>query len=733
MSDKEKLKKIYLKTYVVLMAVVMVAIMFSIIISFIQYDSYYIDEFYRASFIINNTIYFFNKNLLFLIAVFNLFTFSIMISKTDITVSSDKTLFFYQLTSRAIYILLFFTAYYFLTIEVINPILTEKIEQQKINTKRSRDLFTTAESYYKTGENDKALLYFEQFMIINDRNEYVKDAVRKLRLDSKREKSVVMRTEDDFPDKVNYVELAELYDKRGEYLTAWYYYEHVIESDSSRRDEVKARVEEIKQILAYKNRMLKGEDKERWLEQNLRMIKQVHEMRKEASDYYNRREFQKSYFIYQDILAYNNRIRDSIVGLEQSLYNLSALSVETSKIRSKELFSGKSNFVFTTSNRNSIYIRELKKVVDEESGRTLYYFYDIKIYRFDEQNELESIISSPYGELKSNNVLTLYSYMKSDRNIEFYPLLEKVKKDSFERYILRESSLEEEARLKSLYSPEGSYYTLNENTAEEDKIFAGRIIAKSRYNLFNSPPSEIDRFYYEGELQTEVKQVLSSNSALRYSYNLTFQGESPKYLLDKYYIFEDGYYELKPELSEDDKRELWEVLKGTDIRIYPFFFPLDIDIDVLYNFSYDYENAINFPLRKLSGLIDFTMTISEDESGVGSGFNNSFLITAVLDKIASVFIFFFLNILIISFAWRKRAQYFGAIPYRYFISFIIIAIFSYIFIEGVKYLSTEFYALLAYSTALPLGVLVAICIIINIIITAISLSYLAATRVQNQD
>ena len=83
-------------------------------------------------------------------------------------------------------------------------------------------------------------------------------------------------------------------------------------------------------------------------------------------------------------------------------------------------------------------------------------------------------------------------------------------------------------------------------------------------------------------------------------------------------------------------------------------------MNLLYNFSYDYEKTFNSSLISLSKLYN---TISENKKeNFSIGFNSNFIKSAIADKISNILIFLSLNLIIISLSWRLRSNYLTGIP-----------------------------------------------------------------------
>ena len=101
-------------------------------------------------------------------------------------------------------------------------------------------------------------------------------------------------------------------------------------------------------------------------------------------------------------------------------------------------------------------------------GKNKFYLYDIKICSFDINYNFKNIIEAPYGETKSRNTFTLYSFSLNNRNKVNLPVItyKNSRKEIYSEYIFKLP-----ATLNSLYNFSYDYKkTLNNSLANLFKL-----------------------------------------------------------------------------------------------------------------------------------------------------------------------------------------------------------------------------------------------------------------------
>lgn len=206
-------------------------------------------------------------------------------------------------------------------------------------------------------------------------------------------------------------------------MTAWFYYQHMVEADKIKRKYALERISLIKKALRFQRSDLSDKQFEEFLLDSDKNIKKIYSLKIKAKESFEKSEFQKAYFYYSDILYINRNLRDAIQGKNLSYERLKKNAVELSEIEKVRNFIGKSNFVFMSDTNTIVLIDYIIKKYDNEILRNNYYLYNVKIVNFDSSFRNFKTIIAKYGKSVSSNIYTLYCYDLSNRENEFYPLL----------------------------------------------------------------------------------------------------------------------------------------------------------------------------------------------------------------------------------------------------------------------------------------------------------------------
>lgn len=652
MARDENLRKIYFKTFITFFVIFISLLLFSFVYSNFSFNKItFHPQFFFDFFKATSVVIFFN-NYFLCAALFLTLTYSLVINSSDLISKTGNRLFFYQISSRGLYLLVFLTIFYIVALEFIVPSALEKIDTIKNSSLRAGISLRNGEEAYENKNYVEASIFYNEYLsIINDNaiEEKFREAKNKIVLPKKvysNELVAILKSAKNESDKLfvkelygkeindyfylkdnisteeknrlwsllngidyfenskesveykddglisdlitDYDQLAEIFFNKRDYLTAWYYYQYVVETDTAKSADAKNKIYLIKKALKYQKSDFSEAELAEFMKNKESEIKNIYNLKKIAANYINLKEYQKAYFVYQDILGINRNLRDAINGINLSRSELNKISAEYSDLEKAKKYVGKRNFAFLLDPNSMVYIGSIVKTYNEDFTYT-YYLYDIKINYYDAKNNKKSLIKADFGQMKTNYLATLYCFDLSDRNREFFP-------------------------------------TITENGVTT--------VLKDKY-LYNIP----------------------------------------------------------------------------------------IDINTLYNFSYDYEKTLTFPIVKLLRLKNYKF------SGINNvGINMDFVKTATLDKISRYFIFFTLGLLAISLSWRLRSKYLGNFPFLLYPVLLVIPAFLYFVIKMVFYFSTLTYSIL--SGCLDFTILLIIAIAFHSILSAVSAIFLAVTLVE---
>lgn len=234
-------------------------------------------------------------------------------------------------------------------------------------------------------------------------------------------------------------------------------------------------------------------------------------------------------------------------------------------------------------------------------------------------------------------------------------------------------------------------------------------------------------------------QLISVNDFEKIVSKSSLKGQETLY--DSYsYEGDDTPYKAHT-LNDESKKDIGKIVKESRINIlelvsdkkkdyldYIMQFP--VDINIIYNFSYDYNKALNFSLIKLLKLKDFA--IKQDKANKNQdynfsiGFNNNFLKTAITDKISRIFLFFAVSLLIIAFAWKYRIKDYISFSLLNYIMLLLIPVFIYVIVQITGVVTTSFYSILAQTV--DFQTMLIVCFVLNSIILISSVIVLAGSK-----
>jgi tetratricopeptide (TPR) repeat protein len=660
MSTNETLRKIYSKTMTSFFIFMVISFILCLIMSVLQnkFGNYEFHPQFYTDFIFNNSLYLFFKNLLIFSLIYFSFTYSLIINREDlITKSGDKPLFS-KIVARGLYVLIFLTALFFIGQEFLIPGFETKLEVLRNNTTRAKSLLEKGNEFYDGKKWVESYRCYDEYVKIID-DDFIKERLREVKLKvssaaiekSKEQKKNIAKEDVTISENItDHMELADIYFQKQDYASALYYYQYVIDTNKTRRKEALEKKELVKKALKFRNSLLSDTEFNEFLTKQEKDIKIIYEKKNLAKSYTEKNEYQKAFFVYNDILKINETLRDSIQLQSEVFAKLTAESTELTEIQNKRFFIGKDNLVFMLSQNVMIKIGSIVKVLDLDKIENTFYLYDIRIYKYDSDFNLETIIYAPFGQAKSINSFTLYCYSFENRAEEYFPVPEFVEKSYFEHILSLIKIKDENETIANSYSYKDGFYELKKNVYTENIMKIGKIMKEAGFN---------------------VKSLIFNN-------------------------YESDY-----------------------------IFKTPTDINILYNFSYDYNKALNFSLVKLSQLADLTFK-KNNENSFSLGFNNTFLKTAIADKISRIFLFFALGLIIISISWKLRANYVGGIPALHFPFMLMIPVFIIFVVKICENMTTTLYSML--SATFEFNILLIICFVLNGLFLAGSIIYISANR-----
>jgi tetratricopeptide (TPR) repeat protein len=446
MAARDNLNRIYLKTWLTLGVIVFLSTVAFVILSVFGYKESLYHVTYRVSFITSNTMMMLIDNFTVIIIVAMIFCYSLVIGRSDLITNDGTSILFAQVVSRGLYIIIVSTILLFLAGEFLQPVLEKRMSGMRDKSAIARVFREEGDEAYrliaeknrndnwKNSQRRKALENYRKYLEVIQADQVIEGRVRQLTStlsieefnQSRRKRDVVNEEDTSIADTVVFhSDLAEIYFQKKDYITAWYYYQHVVESDTSRRALAKQRINDIKKILAFRDTMKEQGVNELWLDDTEREIRDIYRKKRQASDYRDRGKYQKAYFIYSDILAINPNLRDVIQAKNETFSILKSEAIELSEIESMRMFPGKKDFIFLNGPGQLVHIGRLVNRFND------YYFYDITITMFDDDNRVLSTIKAPYGHVKSSTMFSLYCYSLEDRSVEYYPVKNGVNLDDY--------------------------------------------------------------------------------------------------------------------------------------------------------------------------------------------------------------------------------------------------------------------------------------------------------------
>lgn len=497
-TNSEALKNIYRKINLLFFIIFVASVIFFMLSSLYEYSKYKynpeynevlkIDEkfnldnryhaIYFKQFILSNTVSQLLKHLLFISIVIYIFCYSLIINKSDTMTTDVKNIEFTKVSIHGIYLLIALTFLYLISLEFIIPLLENKLGTMRNNTSRAIIALNKGNELYFNNNYNDALYFYEEYIIIIENDDTIDGRIHeiknKIEIKAFNDKKNQLKKEQQVYDTTtDYFALAENYFQQKDYYSALYYYTYVAEGNVSDSNDAKQKIQLIKKILTYENNLnikeptMESTELNKYLDKGDLEIREIYVLKNKADNYIKNNEYLKAYFIYDDILKLNPNL-DEVVNAKNEAYNkLKEIAAEIEDLVIAKNFPGKNNFVFMLSNNRLMYIGLITK------GKNKFYLYDIKIYTFDTNYNFKNVIEAPYGETKSMDTFTLYSFSLNNRNNSYMPVItyENSRKEIYPEYMFKLP-----ASLNSLYNFSYDY---------EKTFYTSLINLSMLYNLIN--------------------------------------------------------------------------------------------------------------------------------------------------------------------------------------------------------------------------------------------------------
>ena len=409
---------------------------------------------YFKDFILSNTISILLKNLLMISIIFFIICYSLLINKSDMMTIDVKNIEFSKIGIHGIYFLIALTFLYLISFESIIPILENKLDGMRNNTSRAITSLNKGNEFYFSNNYKDALYFYEEYFIIIEDDDTIDTRIHeiknKLQIESfKDSKEKIDKKEHIYDSTTDYIALAEKNFQQKDYYTALYYYTYVAESNVPGSNEAKQKIQLIKKILEHENNLnlnesnMNNQELNKYLDKKDLELREIYVLKSKADNLMSNNEYFKAYFTYEDILKINPNM-DEVINAKNNTYTkLKEIAAEEEDLITAKNFPGKNNFVFMLSQNRLMYTGLITK------GKNKFYLYDIKIYTFDTNYNFKNVIEAPYGETKSMDTFTLYSFSLNNRDKVNLPI---ITYDNFRKEIYPEYIFKLPVALNSLYN-----------------------------------------------------------------------------------------------------------------------------------------------------------------------------------------------------------------------------------------------------------------------------------------
>ncbi|OHD50669.1 MAG: hypothetical protein A2Y29_15425 [Spirochaetes bacterium GWE2_31_10] len=219
--------------------------------------------------------------------------------------------------------------------------------------------------------------------------------------------------------------------KIGDYFSAWYYYQFIGEFNPVDRRKAINQIENIKKILLYRNSLMNDSEKITFIDSKTAEIRNLYRNILDANNDFDHGDYLSAYYKYQKISASYPAIRDVSSARDKSLLILKNSYINLNDIRDSSFFPSRDNFVFFYKDNLLFKAKKMIKSIDTVQMRTNYFFYDLQIFRL-ENNQITEIFMSKYAQYK-NNSLSLIAFSANNQNDIYYPVLTQMSVEVFEK------------------------------------------------------------------------------------------------------------------------------------------------------------------------------------------------------------------------------------------------------------------------------------------------------------
>jgi len=337
------------------------------------------------------------------------------------------------------------TFIFFISSEFFIPLLEGRLENMRNNTSRAIISLNKGNELYNNKNYQEALYFYEEYFIIIEKDNLIYNRIHeiqnKIKIESFNDdkKELLMNTKNVNDATTYYLELANNHFQKKDYLTALFYYSFIAETNLPSNTFAQQRIILIKEILKYNSDLNIKESNKNNTELNKYIygedlqIREIYVLKSKADNYMINKQFLNAYFIYEDILKINPNLNEVISAKNKAYIKLKNTAAEIEELITAKNFPGRNNFVFMLSNNRLMYIDLITK------SKNKFYLYNIKIYNFDANYNLINVIEAPYGETKSLDTFTLYSFSLIDRNNNHLPIITQANsnKETYSEYIFK--------------------------------------------------------------------------------------------------------------------------------------------------------------------------------------------------------------------------------------------------------------------------------------------------------
>jgi len=390
-----------------------------------------INPVFITSYLFNQTLLIILTNFIQFIWFFIFLNYALFFRTDFIYLSGGKRAYFFQLISPGLNIVVISVIIFFLFSEFVSPVLSYQVERVKGQSLLAVIMKRTADTYYEDKNYVDALSAFEGYMSLIKSDTKTRERIRKLRFLVVSESVSKEKNKVEIPDNImNYIDLADYY-KIGDYFSAWYYYQFIGEFNPVDRRKAINQIENIKKILLYRNSLMNDSEKITFIDSKTAEIRNLYRNILDANNDFDHGDYLSAYYKYQKISASYPAIRDVSSARDKSLLILKNSYINLNDIRDSSFFPSRDNFVFFYKDNLLFKAKKMIKSIDTVQMRTNYFFYDLQIFRL-ENNQITEIFMSKYAQYK-NNSLSLIAFSANNQNDIYYPVLTQMSVEVFEK------------------------------------------------------------------------------------------------------------------------------------------------------------------------------------------------------------------------------------------------------------------------------------------------------------